>query len=96
MPEAVRPTRQRGASDRPEMAVGDPVGGLALPTGVAIRKGCATGFRQAGFTRPAAAVRLTDYKLVPTAGNVDDLKHDANVSAEAALLALVRHVLPAE
>ncbi len=41
-------------------------------------------------------VRMTDYKLVPTAGDVEYLGHDANVSAEAALLALVRQVLPAE
>lgn len=41
-------------------------------------------------------VRMTDYKLVPTIGDVDYLKHDANVSAEAALLTLVRQVLPAE
>jgi hypothetical protein len=39
-------------------------------------------------------VRMTDYKLVPTAGDVEHLGHDANVSAEAALLALVRQVLP--
>jgi tRNA A-37 threonylcarbamoyl transferase component Bud32 len=40
-------------------------------------------------------VRLTGYKLVPT-GDVTDPGHDANVSAQAALLTLVRDVLGAE
>ncbi len=72
----------------------DVVLGQRLPMTVPEAK-TISGVIEVSVTVGRGGVRMTDYKLVPN-GDVSDPVHDANVSAEAALLALVRQVLPAE